>query len=390
MPESQALLADDFPYPPQLGKLAGNRREVIMAHTSVSTPLGVIEGFFGRPWSWSARESYASFMAQHGYDFYIYAPKSDAILRRRWQEDWTAAQWSQLLQLRSRYQQAGVKFGVGLSPYELYRQPSADSRVALTRKIESLNRLEPDILCLLFDDMRGDLPELAQRQVELVQTAANTTSASRIVFCPTYYSFDPILEKVFGARPADYWKTLAQGLDSAIDIFWTGPKVCSEHYPEAHLEQVNSLLGRRPFLWDNYPVNDSQKLCQQLRLQAFSKDRAHLEGHLAGHAVNPMNQPYLSQIPLSTLPQAYREGDGYQTEAAFIQACQRLCEPALAERLIEDRPLLQDTGLDALTESQRLHLKNRYQPFADSSVSAQELLNWLSGHYAFDPACLTE
>jgi hyaluronoglucosaminidase len=361
-----------------------------MAHTSVSTPLGVIEGFFGRPWSWSARESYAGFLAEHDYGFYIYAPKSDAILRRHWQSDWRPQEWDKLLRLRNVYRQAQVDFGVGLSPYELYRYPSAESRAALKRKIESLNRLEPDILCLLFDDMRGDLPDLAQRQVELVQTAADSTTATGIVFCPTYYSFDPILEKVFGARPSGYWETLRRGLDAAVNIFWTGPKVCSDYYPEEHLKEVQVLLGRRPFLWDNYPVNDSAKLCQQLRLQAFSTGHTHLDEHLAGHAVNPMNQPYLSQIPLSTLPQAYHAGKDYQVESAFVQACHQLCGPALAQRLIEDRPLLQDTGLDNLSASQRLHLTSRYQSFAKHSYFARELLDWLDGHYAFDPACLTQ
>lgn len=361
-----------------------------MAHSSVATPLGVIEGFFGRPWTWSARQDYAEFLLKHGYAFYIYAPKSDAQLRRLWQEDWPPEQWQQLLHLRSHYRQAGIDFGIGLSPYELYRYPGTKSRAALKRKIESLNRLEPDILCLLFDDMRGDLPELALRQTELVHAAAEVTHARRIIFCPTYYSFDPILEKVFGPRPNGYWQTLGQGLDPAIDVFWTGPQVCSDHYPAEHLENVRTLLGRRPFLWDNYPVNDSEKLSQHIRIQAFATDRAHLEGYLAGHVVNPMNQPYLSQIPLSTLPQAYREGGHYQVDTAFTQACHELCETDLAQQIIADRPLLQDAGLDALSEAQRLYLKHRYQSFAENSHGARELLDWLDGHYAFDPACLTQ
>ena len=47
---------------------------------------GVIEGFFGRSWDWPARHSCADFLRHHGYQFYIYAPKSDPYLRRRWRE----------------------------------------------------------------------------------------------------------------------------------------------------------------------------------------------------------------------------------------------------------------------------------------------------------------
>jgi len=48
--------------------------------------VGVIEGFFGRPWEWSARHSTLDFLRDWGYQFYIYAPKADPFLRRRWRE----------------------------------------------------------------------------------------------------------------------------------------------------------------------------------------------------------------------------------------------------------------------------------------------------------------
>ena len=48
--------------------------------------LGVIEGFFGRPWSWAERRDAVAALAPHGYRFYLYAPKADPWLRRRWQE----------------------------------------------------------------------------------------------------------------------------------------------------------------------------------------------------------------------------------------------------------------------------------------------------------------
>ena len=46
--------------------------------------LGIIEGFFGRPWSWTERADAVRFLRPHGYSFYLYAPKADSWLRRRW------------------------------------------------------------------------------------------------------------------------------------------------------------------------------------------------------------------------------------------------------------------------------------------------------------------
>ncbi|MBF0502616.1 MAG: beta-N-acetylglucosaminidase domain-containing protein, partial [Candidatus Riflebacteria bacterium] len=40
--------------------------------------LGVIEGFYGAPWSWDIRKEYIKFLKKSGYSFYFYAPKADA------------------------------------------------------------------------------------------------------------------------------------------------------------------------------------------------------------------------------------------------------------------------------------------------------------------------
>ena len=48
------------------------------------TRIGIIEGFFGAPWSWSERHAALPFMQQHGFDSYLYAPKADQYLRASW------------------------------------------------------------------------------------------------------------------------------------------------------------------------------------------------------------------------------------------------------------------------------------------------------------------
>jgi len=62
--------------------------------------LGLIEGFYGRPWSWEARAGYAPFLKTHGYRFYIYAPKADGYLRRNWRPDRPGEDWEALERLR--------------------------------------------------------------------------------------------------------------------------------------------------------------------------------------------------------------------------------------------------------------------------------------------------
>lgn len=352
-------------------------------------PLGVIEGFFGKHWSWASRAAYASFLAQHKFNFYIYAPKSDRHLRRHWQQDWPTAEKQLLQDLRETYRAAKIEFGIGLSPHEIYLDASRDQRELLTRRIRQINTLEPDILCILFDDMRGDIPDLAQIQIDIAHQAAQLSTAKKIIFCPTYYSFDPVLEKVFGKMPENYWHTFARRLDSAIDMFWTGDKVCSANYSHAHLDEVSALLGRKPFLWDNYPVNDGAVKSHLLQLRAVDKNHALLAQKVAGHALNPMNQAWLSQIPLASLPLAYQQKNNYDPDKVFVQLCQALCGEQLAGELLHDIAQLQDIGLKNLTAAEKNLLLEKYQKFPGNPY-AQEIIGWLQGEYQFDPACLTE
>jgi hyaluronoglucosaminidase len=350
--------------------------------------LGIIEGFFGRSWSWADRASYAKFLAPNNFNFYIYAPKDDIYLRKNWQQDWPHATKQQLAQLRERYFAAQVDFGIGLSPYEIYLDQSHERNAQLIARVKQINELSPDILCLLFDDMRGDIPKLARLQIDYMHRVAEASTAKRIIFCPTYYSFDPVLEKVFGKMPDDYWQDLNKHLDKHIDIFWTGEKVCSTGYSVQHLTEVEQLLGRKPFLWDNYPVNDSAMKSNLLQLRAVDQSHSKIQQNVAGHALNPMNQAWLSQIPLASLPHAYADQHIYNPEKVFADITNKLCGESLAHALLNDLPLLQDKGLTKLSLEEKTELLARYSAFPPNPFS-EEIIDWLNGGYTFDPACLT-
>ncbi|MFX7507045.1 beta-N-acetylglucosaminidase domain-containing protein, partial [Acinetobacter baumannii] len=80
--------------------------------------------------------------------------------------------------------------------------------------------------------------------------AVRTSTKARIIFCPSFYSPDPILERVFGTRPDKYFDEIRQA-PKEIEFAWTGPKVISDEIAPAHLAETAELLGRKPFLWDN-------------------------------------------------------------------------------------------------------------------------------------------
>jgi hyaluronoglucosaminidase len=345
----------------------------------MNVELGIIEGFYGKPWSWEEREANAAWLAPHGYRFHLYAPKGDPYLRRRWQEDHPGPWAERLERFAAHCRSLGVRFGVGLSPYEVYLGFDETAREAMARKLAFFDRLGVEDLAILFDDMRGDAPDLAQRQVEIVEWVAERSGADRLFVCPTYYTDDPVLDRVFGARPDGYLEELGARLDPAIQLFWTGEEVCSREISPGHLRRVAEVLGRKPFLWDNYPVNDGQRMSRYLHLRGFTGRPASIAEHVAGHGINPALQPVLSRIPAVTLVECYRLGHEYSYGDAFRRAAAEVLGPDLGARLLEDLLTLQDVGLERLTDEQRGRLRERYG--ATDHPAAREILGWLQGEY---------
>ena len=343
--------------------------------------LGLIEGYYGTPWSWDARRRVIETLKPHGYDFYIYAPKMDAFLRKRWRESHPAETAEALAALSKHCRGIGVRFGIGLSPFELYRDFNAEAQADLAKKLAEFDRWGVDDLAILFDDMRGDLPDLAKTQVDILHWVKARTKATRLITCPSYYTDDPVLDRFFGVRPANYLEDLGRMLNKDIEVFWTGEEVCSREYSPGHLARVTKQLGRKPFLWDNYPVNDGQRMSQYLHIRAFTGRPASIGDHLAAHSVNPALQPVLSCIPAISLAESYAKGGDYEYGAAFTNAARTVCGEALAEQLRRDILFLNDVSLDRLQPQTVERLKQRYG--AIEHDAAREVLGWLNGDYRF-------
>jgi len=340
--------------------------------------LGIVEGFYGRPWSWDERRSVMANLAPAGYGFYLYAPKGDAHLRRRWREPYPSDALAALARFAADCRRHGVRFGIGLSPYELFLGFDGEARGALADRLAMFDDIGAADVAILFDDMRGDIPDLAERQAEIVAFAAETSAASRFVVCPSYYSDDPVLDRVFGRRPERYLEDLGRLLAPGIEIFWTGEDVCSREISPGHLRRVGEVLGRRPLLWDNYPVNDGPRMSQHLHLRGFT-GRAGIGPHVAAHAINPALQPTLSCIPALTLAMSYARGEDYEYGSALYEAAVAVAGEPLAAMLRDDLLSLDDGGLGRMGEERRAALRDRYA--AVDHPAAREVAEWLDGRY---------
>ena len=338
--------------------------------------LGLIEGRFGRIWTEAERGHVVQTLAAAGYGFYHYGPKADRALRRAWRQRHDPEQTAMLHRLSAQVRAADMRFGIALTPIGSTHPFDDEARAALARRVADLDAIGIDDLAVLFDDLRGDMPDLAVRQADVVNFCAGLTRATRVYTCPTYYSDDPVLDLVFGDRPAGYLRELGRRLDPAVRVYWTGEEVCSRAIDSAHLERVARELGRPVCLWDNYPVNDGARMSRFLHLRAFTGRSAGIAPLVSGHAINPAIQAHLGCIPALTLAAVYRQGEDYAYGAAFGEAARHLLGAEFAQMLQQDLPAFQDVGHERLG-SRGERLRARYASI--DHPAAREIVRWLEG-----------
>ncbi|MDE1915294.1 MAG: beta-N-acetylglucosaminidase domain-containing protein [Sphingomonadales bacterium] len=343
--------------------------------------LGLVEARFGRIWSEEERSYVVSTLAAAGYNFYHYGPKADRALRRNWRHPHSAGQTAMLKRLSREVRAAGMRFGIALTPVgstHSERDGTFDdqTRADLARRVADLDAIGIDDLAIFFDDLRGDMPQLAARQAEVVNLCAGLTKASRIYTCPTYYADDRILDVVFGERPANYLADLGRLLAPQVQIYWTGEEVCARAIGPAHLARVARDLGRPVCLWDNYPVNDGERMSRFLHLRALTGREAANAALITGHALNPAIQAHLTCLPALSLPMLYRQGADYAYGAAFNDAARHMLGDDFAARLQEDLLIFQDVGHERLG-ARAARLRSRYAGF--DHPAARDILRWLAG-----------
>lgn len=391
---------------------------------------GLIEGFYGSPWTWKNRFEIVDFLRRFKFGNYIYAPKSDSKLREKWEELWTDTEFEQIKDFREKCRSSEIEFGIGLSPYELYFKWDEKGKEILKNKVMQINELNPEILWILFDDMKGDRSNMADVQVEITHFISSLSTADKIAMCPTYYSFDPILKALFGDMPDNYLEIIADKLEQTIDIIWTGPLVCSKEITANHLRTVGKLLKRKPLIWDNYPVNDSPRMTPFLYLKGFSNRARDIQDLSSGHIINPMVQPCLTRLPLATLQDLYSDKN-YDSEKSWNLHAKELLgdeeyrilkedvdifgsrgvgpgdDPGLLEewksriegaehfdslsekerkQLVRDREEFDLIMSNSLTDKEKKLLINKYSKFNSSYF--KEIVDWLKGKYSFDPNIL--
>lgn len=248
---------------------------------------GLIEGFYGPPWSWDDRIAVSRFLSEHGADTYVYAPKSDPLHRDQWRTPYPIETLDSFARMVAESQ---LRVGFALSPGLSMRLDDTDDRAALLAKFDALRAVGVDLFCLALDDIDAT-PDAGRDHGALCAWLVDVIAPAQLVFVPTDYT---------SIAPNQYLDQLNTTAPLDVAIAWTGPTVVADTITATDARRrADALGGRDPWLWDNYPVNDGIMTERLFMGPLRGRDDA-LRDTLAGYLANPMVQARASQLPVAS------------------------------------------------------------------------------------------
>ncbi|KAK2815782.1 hypothetical protein Q5P01_026249 [Channa striata] len=266
---------------------------------------GVVEGFYGRPWTMEQRTDLFKREQMWGLNTYLYAPKDDYKHRMYWRDLYSAEEAEQLTALIAAAKQHNVDFIYAISPGLDITFSNPREVAILKRKLDQVRDFGCTSFSLLFDDIETEMcpadkqafSSFAHAQVAVTnEVYQHLGEPKTFLFCPTDYCAAFCTPSV---SQSTYLHTVGDNLLPGVDILWTGPKVVSHKISVESIEEVSSVLKRAPVIWDNIHANDYDP--QRLFLGPFKDRPIELIPKLRGVLTNPNCEFYPNFVAIHTL-----------------------------------------------------------------------------------------
>lgn len=323
-----------------------------------SLGFGVIEGFYGAPWSHDARLGMLRELASLGLDTYLYAPKNDAQHRSEWWRPLDGESSARLRELFDLGRELGVRVVYGIAPERILggrgnvraRSFFRTDRDRDGLEDEPFERLEARLdeivslggrsFALSFDDTWATfVPALATfaRGLLHARVAHRTLARLRnrhddaeVVLVPAIY------HRRFEEMPRGgvaYLRGIAS-LGADIPIAWTGPNIFSRGIDPGDVRRLERETGLPIWIWSNAVTNDWLPLAtgeplglaprQKLSFGPPENLSAGLADVSRGVLLNGAREPELTKVSLSVLAELARDGARFEPAAAHARAISRV------------------------------------------------------------------
>lgn len=282
---------------------------------------GIVEGFYGTPWSHKVRLSLIDFYGRNKLNTYVYGPKDDPYHSSpNWRKPYPADQARNIHELVEACEKNRVEFVWAIHPGKDIKWNEEDYN-NLKRKFDLMYQLGVRSFAIFFDDISGEGTNPA-KQVELLNRLTKEFvkvkgDVSPLIICPTDYS-----RAWANPTPEGSLSVYGRTLDPSVRVFWTGDVVCSD-ITRSTLAWVNSRIKRPALVWWNYPVTD---YVRHIVLQGpvYGLENTITAGEMTGLLSNPMEHGEASKLALYSVadyawnPAAYNALDSWERALAAM------------------------------------------------------------------------
>jgi len=290
---------------------------------------GVIEGYYGNPYSIQERDDLLKFMSKYKFNIYVYAPKNDPYHRELWDQPYPDKYMQKLVKNIKTAKDLGIDFCYAISPGGKKIKYNSDEDLnKVFEKLKCFHNKGIKSFALLFDDIPDQFANKEDRESYTSFAQAHADFANRLnkklkeidpsiklTICPTYYA---------GIKPFNpYLKELGSTLNKDIDIFYTGPEVCSKTISKQDCLDFAQDAGRKPLIWDNYPVKDGD-MAGEMHIKPITGRSKDLAEGVKGILINPMDLEECSKVPIATFADYMEHPDNYNSQKSFILALKEL------------------------------------------------------------------
>lgn len=287
---------------------------------------GVVEGFYGTPWSHEARLRQLRFYGENKMNTYIYGPKNDPYHScPGWRKPYPEKESAQIRELVKVAAENEVNFVWAIHPGQDIKWNDEDRRL-LIAKLESMYNLGVRSFAVFFDDISGEGTD-PHRQADLLNYIDRhfvkaKPDVTPLVMCPTEYN------RSWSNPKGNYLTTLGEKLDPSIQIMWTGDKVVAD-IKEESMEWINARIRRPAYIWWNFPVSDYVR--DHLLLGPVYGNDTHIASAMSGFVTNPMEHAEASKIAIyGVADYAWNPGQ-YDAQQAWEAAIREVLPGAAGE-----------------------------------------------------------
>ena len=277
---------------------------------------GVIEGFYGNPWSHEDRLRQFDFYGKHRLNIYVYGPKDDPYHRAHWRDPYPEAEAARLKELVQAAHRNHVQLVWAIHPGGDIRWNKADS-LAVVNKLNLMYGLGIRTFAVFFDDIGGEGAK-AEKQAGLMNYLTDAfvrkhKDVQPLIICPTQYN------KAWSS--GDYLSILGTTMYPEVRIMWTGNTVV-DMIERDDMEWINAQIRRKAFIWLNYPVND---YCQSRLLMGKTYGNGlDIADLVSGFCSNPMEYAEASKVSLYSIADYCWNMPSYDAEQSWERAVAEL------------------------------------------------------------------